>query len=147
MSPSVPQSLAVPSIAILAMTRSALAENVPARSIASFARARRLKGLCSFASPFAAVALLYAGTTVVAVVLAAAGNPDAVGYLASLFVLSSFASRSMVSLRVLALLSNAAFMLYAYDHHLPPVLFLHALLLPVNVVRLWQHLRATPSSA
>jgi NADH:ubiquinone oxidoreductase subunit 2 (subunit N) len=91
--------------------------------------------------------LLYAGATIATVFLVMAGHPDAVGYLASLFVLSSFASRSMLWLRVMALLSNAAFMLYAYDSHLPPVLFLHALLLPVNLVRLWQHSRATPGSA
>ena len=47
----------------------------------------------------------------------------------------------MVSLRALALMSNVAFMAYAYASHLPPVLPLHALLLPVNALRLWQHLQ------
>jgi hypothetical protein len=89
-----------------------------------------------------AMIVFYAVAAFAAVFFATRGEQDSIGYLASLFVLGSFASRTMLSLRVLALLSNAAFMAYAYASHLPTVLLLHALLLPVNVTRLWQHLNA-----
>jgi hypothetical protein len=63
--------------------------------------------------------------------------PD-VGYVASMLVLLSFIARDMRVLRMTAILSNVAFMLYAILDHLPPILFLHASLLPVNVFRLTQ---------
>jgi len=85
----------------------------------------------------------YALATAATLFLAAAGNRDAIGYLASLFVLGSFGSEEMKSLRILALLSNAAFIAYAVTNHLGPVLALHVLLLPINALRLWQ-LLATP---
>ncbi len=91
--------------------------------------------------PLSAMIVFYALAVFAAVVLATIGNQDSIGYLASLFVLGSFSSQTMVSLRALALMSNVAFMAYAYASHLLPVLLLHALLLPVNALRLWQHLR------
>jgi hypothetical protein len=84
---------------------------------------------------------LYAGAAFIALFFTLKGTQDAIGYLASLFVLSSFASRAMIPLRLLALLSNAAFISYAYMSNLPPVLLLHALLLPVNALRVWQHVQ------
>jgi hypothetical protein len=80
----------------------------------------------------------YTTATVVALSVAAGGNRDAIGYLASLFVLGSFGCQAMMPLRVLALMSNAAFIAYAARNQLGPVLMLHALLLPINAVRLWQ---------
>ncbi|MBN8975446.1 MAG: hypothetical protein J0I08_03110 [Rhizobiales bacterium] len=53
-------------------------------------------------------------------------------------VIGSFGCRTMVPLRLLALASNVAFMTYAVRNQLTPVLMLHALLLPTNIVRLWQ---------
>ena len=91
--------------------------------------------------PLSAMIVLYAAAAFAAVALAATGNQASIGYLASLFVLGSFSSQTMVSLRALALMSNVAFMAYAYASHLLPVLLLHALLLPVNALRLWQHLQ------
>ncbi len=61
-----------------------------------------------------------------------------VGYVASMLVLLTFIARDMRVLRMTAILSNVAFMLYAILDHLPPILFLHASLLPVNVFRLTQ---------
>jgi hypothetical protein len=81
---------------------------------------------------------LYGAAAIVAVLLAARGNDDAIGYLASLLVFGSFLSPSMAPLRVLAILSNVAFIAYALKCWLPPVLCLHAALLPVNVFRLIQ---------
>ena len=67
---------------------------------------------------------------------------DPLGYLASLLVLATFSVRGMVALRTLAIVSNLAFIAYAALAHIYPVLLLHALLLPVNLSRLSQALRA-----
>jgi CRP-like cAMP-binding protein len=47
----------------------------------------------------------------------------------------------MIPLRVAALASNVLFMAYGYADHLYPVFFLHAILLPVNALRLVQFYR------
>lgn len=69
---------------------------------------------------------------------------EPIGYLASLLVLATFCVRGMVALRLLAIASNLAFIAYAALAGIHPVLLLHALLLPVNVVRLLQALRERP---
>lgn len=71
---------------------------------------------------------------------------EAVGYLASALVLATFCMRDMVALRCLAIASNLAFIAYGALADLGPVLLLHLLLLPVNVLRLagW---RSTTSAA
>jgi hypothetical protein len=61
---------------------------------------------------------------------------DALGYAASVAVLATFLMRTMLPLRVAAIGSNILFLAYAYLAHIAPVLFLHAVLLPINVVRL-----------
>ncbi len=66
---------------------------------------------------------------------------EPIGYLASLLVLATFSVRGMVTLRVLAIASNLAFIGYAVLAGIDPVLLLHALLLPVNLHRLLQELR------
>jgi CRP/FNR family cyclic AMP-dependent transcriptional regulator len=58
------------------------------------------------------------------------------GYVASGLVLATFCMRSMVSLRVVAIASNVAFIGYATLARIDPVLLLHAVLLPMNVWRL-----------
>ena len=65
-----------------------------------------------------------------------------VGYLASLLVLATFCMQGMVALRAVAIASNVAFIAYAGAAGIGPVLLLHALLLPMNVYRLSQSLRA-----
>ncbi len=67
---------------------------------------------------------------------------DGFGYLASLLVLLTFCMQGMVSLRAMAIASNVAFIAYAAVAGIGPVMVLHALLLPMNVVRLSQALRA-----
>jgi CRP-like cAMP-binding protein len=47
----------------------------------------------------------------------------------------------MIPLRVIALASNVLFMAYGYADHLYPVFLLHAILLPVNALRLVQFYR------
>ena len=61
---------------------------------------------------------------------------DLLGYLASLLVLATFCVRRMVTLRLLAIASNLAFVAYAASAGVAPVLMLHVLLLPMNVWRL-----------
>jgi CRP/FNR family transcriptional regulator, cyclic AMP receptor protein len=59
-----------------------------------------------------------------------------IGYLASALVLATFCMRDMVALRCMAIASNVAFIAYGALADLGPVLVLHLLLLPVNLVRL-----------
>jgi hypothetical protein len=63
---------------------------------------------------------------------------DLVGYVASTMVLLAFITKEMRLLRALAILSNIAFITYGILDWLPPVFCLHALLLPVNALRLRQ---------
>ena len=63
---------------------------------------------------------------------------DAFGYLASALVLATFSMTSMRPLRMTAIASNIAFMIYAVGVHLQPILILHSILLPLNIVRLAQ---------
>jgi hypothetical protein len=58
------------------------------------------------------------------------------GYIAFVLVFSAFYMKDMVSLRVLAICSNVAFLVFAGSMHLVPVIILHAVLLPLNVWRL-----------
>ena len=66
---------------------------------------------------------------------------DLFGYAASAAVLATFCMSTMIPLRVLALGSNVLFMAYGYADHLYPVLMLHAILFPVNALRLLQFQR------
>jgi hypothetical protein len=59
-----------------------------------------------------------------------------IGYLASGLVLATFWTNDLRHLRILAILSNIAFISYGTLVWLPPVLGLHLLLLPLNAVHL-----------
>jgi hypothetical protein len=61
---------------------------------------------------------------------------EPIGYLASALVLTTFCMRDMAALRCLAIASNLAFIAYGALAGLGPVLVLHLLLLPVNLLRL-----------
>lgn len=67
---------------------------------------------------------------------------NTLGYAASCAVLASFLMRTMVSLRLVAILSNVLFATFGYVQHIYPVLFLHAILLPINLLRLMDSQRA-----
>lgn len=62
------------------------------------------------------------------------------GYLASVFVASSFYMKTMIPLRWFAIASNLCFISYALLESpvLYPVLFLHLFLFPLNLIRLHQ---------
>lgn len=60
------------------------------------------------------------------------------GYVASAFVAASFYMKTIVPLRILAICSNIAFIIYGAGAGLLPVLILHTFLFPLNIVRLLQ---------
>src|SRR6185437_13112332 len=68
-----------------------------------------------------------------------------------LLVFSTFYMRTMLPLRYLAIASNVAFISYGVPLGLWPVVILHALLLPLNLIRLFQihrmlaRMRAAPA--
>lgn len=64
-----------------------------------------------------------------------------IGYLASTMVLLTFVSKDIRLLRVLAIVSNIAFLTYGLLVWLPPVFCLHLMLLPINAVRLLEILQ------
>lgn len=63
---------------------------------------------------------------------------NGLGFLACGLVLCTFAMASMRWLRMVAIASNISFMAYAWLMGLWPILLLHAILLPLNAVRLFQ---------
>ena len=69
---------------------------------------------------------------------------DLTGYLASLSVLATFCMGTMGSLRTVAILSNVLFITYGLELHLYPVLLLHATLLPINTLKMFQSRRKRP---
>ncbi len=66
------------------------------------------------------------------------------GFCASALVLATFTMKDMRMLRMVAVFSNVAFITYGTLEWLPPVFGLHVLLLPLNLLRLWEmHTGAT----
>src|SRR4029077_19470289 len=66
---------------------------------------------------------------------------DALGFLAASLVLATFCAKKMVPLRALAIASNIAFVAYAFVAGLGPILLLHSVMLPLNILRLREVLR------
>ncbi|MES2535747.1 MAG: cyclic nucleotide-binding domain-containing protein [Pseudomonadota bacterium] len=63
---------------------------------------------------------------------------DIVGWIAAALVLTSFYLKTMIPLRVAAIMSNIAFIVYGLLAGAIPILVLHSLLLPLNATRLIQ---------
>jgi hypothetical protein len=70
------------------------------------------------------------------------GSIDLMGWAAAGVTMMTFACQDMRRLRVLALLANAAFIAYGAMAMLMPVLVLHLILAPINLLRLWSLRRA-----
>ena len=70
--------------------------------------------------------------------MARIGWVEGVGYLASLLVFCAFYMKTMIPLRWVAIASNVVFITYGAAGRIYPVLLLHAVLLPMNVLRLQQ---------
>jgi hypothetical protein len=69
-----------------------------------------------------------------------------IGYIASGLMLTTFWTNDLRRLRMLAILSNVAFISYGALVWLPPVLGLHLLLLPLNAVRLVRMSKTAPGA-
>ena len=67
---------------------------------------------------------------------------DVLGFFGAGLVLATFCMKQLVPLRALAITSNVAFALYGYCLGIEPVLVLHLILLPVNIMRLVEVLGA-----
>src|SRR5262245_9997336 len=63
---------------------------------------------------------------------------DALGYLAALLVLATFSMQTMLPLRMTGIASNCVFIAYGYFTSAEPVVALHLILLPLNLLRLYQ---------
>ena len=57
---------------------------------------------------------------------------DLIGLSAAACVLATFCMQSMLALRVFAIASNVLFIVYGAAADLPPIILLHAILLPIN---------------
>jgi CRP/FNR family cyclic AMP-dependent transcriptional regulator len=68
---------------------------------------------------------------------------EGVGYVASLLVFLTFYTKTLVPLRIVGICSNFAFIGYGFIGALYPVLILHLILLPLNILRLREMLRLT----
>jgi hypothetical protein len=74
-------------------------------------------------------------------------NTAAIGFVASALVLAAFGMKDIVSLRIVAICSNIAFIAYGFMLNLPPVLMLHVILLPLNGWRLMEALKQRSAMA
>ena len=63
---------------------------------------------------------------------------DVPGYLGGIAIVASYMMKTMIPLRALTIVANICFIYYGYLLSQYPTLFMHALLLPLNAVRLYQ---------
>jgi hypothetical protein len=69
-------------------------------------------------------------------------HPDLLGWVAAALMVGTFACRDARCMRPLAVATNLAFIGYGLAAALPPVLALHLLLLPINLWRWCEGVRA-----
>lgn len=63
---------------------------------------------------------------------------DLMGYIASSLVFATFYVKRILTLRLIAIGSNIAFILYALGCNLHPIFILHSMLLPLNLYRVFE---------
>lgn len=63
---------------------------------------------------------------------------DMVGYTAASLVFATFYVKRILTLRLIAIGSNVAFIFYAFESSLYPIFILHSLLLPLNLYRIFE---------
>lgn len=66
---------------------------------------------------------------------------EATGYAACALVFLTFCMKTLLPLRLVAILSNIAFIIYGFGAEVVPVLVLHTVLLPLNLLRTYQQFR------
>jgi hypothetical protein len=71
--------------------------------------------------------------------------PELTGYLACGLVFLTFCMKRMLPLRLIAIASNIAFLVYGYTAELVPIFLLHTALLPLNIYRTVQKVRELKS--
>ena len=80
--------------------------------------------------------VVHSATEAHSAILTGLTDSSAIGFIASGLVLATFGMKDMVNLRIVAICSNIAFIMYGFVLDLPPVLILHVMLLPLNGWRL-----------
>lgn len=65
------------------------------------------------------------------------------GYASALLSLAAFSRQTLIPLRILAIASNFGFVIYSAYEWLGPTLLLHACLLPLNSIRLYEMIQLT----
>ena len=80
--------------------------------------------------------VVHSATVAHSAILTGLTDPSAIGFIASGLVLATFGMKDMINLRIVAICSNIAFIMYGFVLDLPPVLILHVMLLPLNGWRL-----------
>jgi CRP/FNR family cyclic AMP-dependent transcriptional regulator len=66
---------------------------------------------------------------------------ELIGYVAALLTIGTYSMKTMIPLRVIGICANFLFILYGYFAAVYPQLLLHAILLPLNSMRLYQMMR------
>lgn len=70
-----------------------------------------------------------------------AHKSELIGYVAAALTVATYSMRTMIPLRVVGICANCLFIAYGYFAAVYPQLLLHAILLPLNSVRLYQMMR------
>jgi uncharacterized membrane protein (GlpM family) len=65
---------------------------------------------------------------------------DTIGYFAAFLLVLTFFMRNMIQLRITAICSSLAWLVYGWVDALYPVIVLHSVLLPLNSYQLWHDL-------
>jgi|GEM_PF-4643999 len=63
---------------------------------------------------------------------------DVIGYIAASLVFATFYVKKIMTLRLIAISSNVAFIMYGLGGNLHPIFILHSLLLPLNLYRVFE---------
>jgi hypothetical protein len=69
---------------------------------------------------------------------------EIVGFLAAGMTVTAFYCKTMRTLRIAAIFANLLFIIYGLGLDLKPVLALHCVLLPINIMRLIKVIRERP---
>jgi len=66
---------------------------------------------------------------------------EALGYVGGIFSIATYSMKTMIPLRIMAIISNVVFIVYGAIDEVYPVLILHVVLLPLNAYRLRQMMK------